>query len=423
MIFGKRSRALPATRRRLALKQGLRLEHLEHRIVFAGLSPVAVNDLYHAVADQPLEIATTGVLANDTDAEADLLTALEFRGPSHGSLTLNPDGSFVYTPDPDFRGMDGFLYQASDGTSLSSLAAVTIHVTDPNSAPQGQLDSYSVPEDGILGIGSTHGLLVSDGELTSELVVVELMVMAVNDARVAMDDEYFTDKNTSLSVAVPGVLANDVDADGDTLTVEVVDAPSHGTLTLAADGSFLYEPDPDYVGADEFSYRAKDGLEGAIARVSIQVRAENERPKAVNDSYRVGGNSEFVVGGADGVLRNDSDPDGDALSAVLFRGPSYGNLTLNSDGSFSYTPNAGFSGIDSFLYRASDGDLQSRLAVVTLRVSGPVQPSQVASLAGPASNVSKENRFSRAQAVDSVMDTLSVENLLTAELDSLLSLV
>ena len=102
MIFGKRYRALPAARRRQALKQNLRLEHLEHRIVFAGLAPVAVNDVYEAVSNQALEVAASGVLANDTDAEGDALTALEFRGPSHGELIFNDDGSFQYTPDPDF---------------------------------------------------------------------------------------------------------------------------------------------------------------------------------------------------------------------------------------------------------------------------------------------------------------------------------
>jgi hypothetical protein len=91
-------------------------------------------------------------------------------------------------------------------------------------------------------------------------------------------------------------------------------------------------------------------------------------PQAVNDSYMATAGSTLTVT-APGVLANDTDPDGDPLTAVLVSGPAHGTLTLNTNGSFSYTPNAGFLGTDSFTYQANDGYLNSKTATVTLAVN------------------------------------------------------
>src|SRR5688500_1856002 len=91
----------------------LRVEHLEDRMVLSGVSPMAVNDLYDAIMDEPLEIGSPGILANDTNA----VSASLFTGPEHGSVTLAEDGSFVYTPEAGYLGMDSFTYTASDGAS------------------------------------------------------------------------------------------------------------------------------------------------------------------------------------------------------------------------------------------------------------------------------------------------------------------
>ena len=124
-------------------------------MVFSGASPVAVNDLYQAIADETLEVSTNGVLSNDSDAEGDALTAHEFTGPQNGTLQLNEDGTFAYTPNPGFSGTDGFVYQVDDGTSQSYLAAVTLQVTTPNLAPSGENDAYTVDEDGTLEVRPT----------------------------------------------------------------------------------------------------------------------------------------------------------------------------------------------------------------------------------------------------------------------------
>ena len=74
-----------------------------------------------------------------------------------------------------------------------------------------------------------------------------------------MDDSYSADENKSLTIAAPGVLANDSDADGQALSVIIAAGPNHGILNLSTDGSFVYTPTTDYDGPDEFIYTASDG--------------------------------------------------------------------------------------------------------------------------------------------------------------------
>ena len=165
------------------------------------------------------------------------------------------------------------------------------------------------------------------------------------------------------------MLGNDADPDGDPLTAVLVTGPSHGSLTVNANGSFSYTPAADYAGGDSFSYRASDGtLTSNVATVTLTVTAVNDAPTAAGDAYSTAEDTVLTVAGP-GVLGNDADPDGDPLTAVLVTGPSHGSLTVNANGSFSYTPAANYAGGDSFSYRASDGTLTSNVATVTLTVT------------------------------------------------------
>jgi len=120
-----------------------------------------------------------------------------------------------------------------------------------------------------------------------------------------------------------------------------------------------YTPDANYHGPDGFTFKANDGLaDSNVATVTITVDPINDAPVAAADAYNVDQDDALNVA-APGVLGNDSDVDGDGLSAVLATGPSNGQIELHADGSFTYTPNQGFSGADSFTYRASDGSAQS----------------------------------------------------------------
>jgi VCBS repeat-containing protein len=307
----------------------------EETTVFLTITPVndaptAVDDEFSVNEDQTLYVAGPGILTNDTDPEGDLLSSFVVAAPLHGSLSLSSDGSFVYTPNPNFSGIDTFTYRVSDG-SLPSLNVATVTIT----------------------------------------------VLPVNDVPIARDDVFATSEDMPLFVAAPGVLANDSDADGDPLTAILVNNPLHGSVTLNADGSFTYTPDPLFNGVDTFTYRASDGLATSeIATVTILVGATNHAPTANDDDFETSEGQALIVS-APGVLGNDTDPDGDLLSSFLITNPQNGTLVLNSDGSFTYIPNSFFSGIDSFTYQTSDGELLSNVATVTITVL-PVNDPPVA---------------------------------------------
>ena len=143
----------------------------------------------------------------------------------------------------------------------------------------------------------------------------------------------------------------------------IVDDAINGTLTLAADGSFLYAPDPDFNGTDVFTYQASDGTERSnLATVTITVAPQNDEPVAENDGHTTTQDVSLGVSRDDGVLSNDGDVDGDPLVANLIADVANGTLVLNSDGSFTYTPDSGFSGTDSFTYQANDGTEDSNIA-------------------------------------------------------------
>ncbi len=358
-------------------------------------APVAVNDAYSTNEDTPLTVPAPGVLGNDTDGDGNPLTAsvVAGSGPAHGTLAFNQNGAFSFTPAANFNGTDTFTYKASDGTAQSNPATVTITVTPVNDAPTAAADTYDTPEDtaltiaapGVLGndsdpdsstltaavvTGPGHGTLTlnpfngtdtftyraNDGTLDSDLATVTITVTAVNDAPVATNDAYSTNEDTPLTVPAPGVLDNDTDPDGNPLTAWVESGTSHGTLTL-------------FNGTDTFTYRANDGtLDSDLATVTITVTAINDAPVATNDAYTTDEDTALTVA-APGVLGNDSDLDSSTLTAALVTGPVHGTLTLNANGSFTYTPAANFNGTDSLTYHASDGSLTSDPATVTITVT------------------------------------------------------
>ena len=196
-----------------------------------------------------------------------------------------------------------------------------------------------------------------------------ITITATNDEPTAADDAYSTTEDTALTVAAPGVLGNDSDPDHDPLSAVLVSGPSHGTLTLNANGSFTYTPD------DQLQRQRLLHLPGQRRHPGVQPGHRDDHdhrhqrpPDRRRRSYSTAEDTTLTVN-APGVLANDNDPTATPLSAVLVSGPSHGTLTLNANGSFTYTPAANFNGTDSFTYRASDGTLTSTPATVTITVT------------------------------------------------------
>jgi len=195
-----------------------------------------------------------------------------------------------------------------------------------------------------------------------------------NTPPTAVNDTFTTAEDTGLNVAVAnGVLKNDTDPNASqSLSAVVVTQPAHGTLTLNANGSFIYTPAANYNGPDSFTYRASDGIgQSSPATVNITVTAVNDAPVAVNNSFNATQNTALNVDQAGGVLANDTDTEGNALTATIVTQPQHGTVTLNANGSFVYTPATGYTGPDSFTYRASDGPAQSSPATVNITVAAP----------------------------------------------------
>lgn len=379
-------------------------------------APVAVNDTYATLVDTPLTVAANGVLANDTDANGDTLTATATSLPAQGSLSLASDGGFVYTPAAGYSGSDSFSYTVDDGHGGSATAIVALTVSASNTAPQAAADTYSatqditltvtapgvlsndtdadgdtltaavagLPANGTLSLAGNGGFVytpasgytgtdsftytVSDGLGASATATVTIVVNAVNQAPVAVNDAYTTPLNTKLTVAVPGVLSNDSDPNGDAITASRRTSPVNGTLTIKTAGNIVYTPTTGFTGTDTFTYWASDALgKRSWATVTITVTPVNTFPAAINDVYTTPQDTSLSIA-APGVLGNDSDSDGDPLTASVASQPLQGSLNLAADGGFVYTPTAGYIGSDSFTYTVVDGRGGSATASVTLSV-------------------------------------------------------
>jgi len=387
--------------------------------------PTANADGYTTAEDATLIIAAPGVLANDLDPDGDALSAVLVSSVAHGTLDLSANGAFIYTPSLNYTGVDTFTYRTDDGVISSGIATVTITVTPVNDAPVALNDAYTVAEDATLLISvpgvlandtdldndtltavlvssTAHGTLelsangafiytpslnytgvdtftyrASDGVISSGIATVTITVTPVNDGPVALADSYFVNEDTTFVIAVPGVLSNDSDVDGDALTVTLVNSVANGNLNLSANGSFTYTPSLHQTGAVTFTYTVTDGLAvSGPATVTITITPLNDMPVAANDAYTTVEDTILTVA-APGLLANDGDVDGDALSAVLVTGVSQGSLEMSADGAFTYAPSLNFTGLVTFTYRATDGAADSAPATVSITVT-PVNDAPVA---------------------------------------------
>jgi hypothetical protein len=383
-------------------------------------APDAVDDFYTTRPGQAVSISVPGVLGNDSDPDGDaLVVTLISDAPDHGAISLFPDGHFTYTPTPGYVGTDSFVYQITDG--FGGFDSATVTITMLNAAPDAVDDTYtmrpgetlSVAIPGVLGNDSDpdgdalvvtlisdapdHGSIVlfPDGHFTYTPVAgyvgtdsfvyqitdgfggfdsATVTITMANAAPDAVNDTYTMRPGETLSVAIPGVLGNDTDADGDALVVTLIsDAPDHGTILLFPDGHFTYTPVAGYVGTDSFVYQITDGF-GGFDSATVTITMANAAPDAVNDTYTMRPGETLSVA-IPGVLGNDTDADGDALVVTLISdAPDHGTIVLFPDGHFTYTPVAGYVGTDSFVYVISDGFGGSDSATVTISVGGANLP-------------------------------------------------
>lgn len=407
-----------------------------------------------AIGDQSLDEGDTLVL-NLSASGNDSLTlsfSLNAEAPSFVSLIDNGDDTATLTIAPAFS--DSGTYEATisvtDG-ELSDSETITITVYDFNQIPTADDQNVLTDEDVALDItltGSdpdgdalifnvltmpTNGELsgtfpnltytpnanfygedsfifeVCDPESLCDTGTISITVVPVNDDPIAEDDTYEVKNSEKLIVAAPGILSNDTNVEGDTLSAALVDAPTNGNVVLYADGSFSYAPYLDFVGSDTFTYTASnDVFESNVATVTINVLDANVAPVVVDEEYVVNMDGLLSVP-APGVLANDTDANGDSLIPILVTDVSNGQLKLRPDGSLQYTPDIGFSGVDSFTYKVSDGVLESDVLEVIINVtSSSYTPANINLLLNP----NFDNGFMNWELIDaqiwSVFDGVTI---------------
>ncbi|MBB2494787.1 retention module-containing protein, partial [Aquipseudomonas ullengensis] len=393
-------------------------------------APVANDDA--ATSDENLSV-TIAVLSNDTDAENNTLTVTGVTQGANGSVVIDAvSGNPIYTPNGGFSGSDSFTYTISDGNSGTSTATVNITVNPKNDVPVAVTDSITLSEGGTATIlvggatsvlandsdadgdpltatlvtGPTNGSLtlnangtfsythngsettsdsftykVNDGSVDGNTVTVNIGVTPVNDAPVANDDFYTINEDQTLVLPLPlnELVTNDTDADGDSLRAYMISGASNGSFSVVG-SNVVFTPTPGFSGAASFTYGIYDGKGGtSTATVHITVNPVNDAPVAVTDSISVseGGTATILASGATSVLTNDSDAESDPLTATLVTGPANGTLTLNADGTFSYTHNGSETTTDSFTYKVNDGTVDGNTVTVNIGVT-PINDAPVA---------------------------------------------
>lgn len=249
-------------------------------------APFANDDSFSILHDQPYSGSVYG-----WDLDSDILTYSIASGPSHGTISnFDPaTGSYEYLPDELYAGSDSFTFEVSDGIAIQQgLVAIDVY----NNAPTGNSDSYTTPTDGT---------------------------------RIITADE------------MSGVTSNDTDPDQPTvdnvLDAVLVSGPSHAQMfILNADGSFTYNPVPDYVGADSFTYIASDRID-ASEPTTVTIDVINLPPDANDDTFELPADAPDIL--VFDVMANDSDPENEQITIIAVSSNTLGT-TVWTDGQVIY---------------------------------------------------------------------------------------
>ena len=413
--------------------------------------PIAMNDAYLLAGESLIVGAVDGVLSNDSDPNGDPLTATLLTPPSTGTLTFNSDGSFSYVAPPHEQEVTiaappeeeeetiSFTYVADDGELQSNVATVTIST---ESGPQiSQIDDLTTYVGETVAPGFTvrpghatitarssnqsvlpnNGITISEGGRNRTLTLVPtsagativtvevsaesgeasmnfaLLVLPADGPRISSIDDVVVYKGQSVDPIT--FVVGDNETPSEQLKIEVAtdneDLLPSGNIATAGEGgsrSVILNPTAGKTGMAVVTVTVEDA-DGNRTSSSFRIEVlQTGTPVAVDDYYAGSGSEQLVVSAADGVLANDSDPDGDLLTAVLETAPSEGSLALNPDGSFIYIPAhyepeisalaEGESGAPeepthpplTFTYRASDGLLMSPPATVSLALEHEEEP-------------------------------------------------
>ena len=369
--------------------------------------PVAQNQTVATAEDTAKAITLVA-----TDAEDNPLTYAIVDHPGHGVLA-GAAPNVVYTPDTDWNGQDTFTFRANDGSSNSNTATVTVNVSAQNDAPNilsisATPDTITFPSTTTLTViaedpegdditytwsktsGQGSVTFTPNGTTAAATSVASfgmsgsyVLEVTATDGSDASTDSVMVNVQSSgntapfalaQSVTAAQAMAKDItlaatDPDGDDLTYTIVTLPSHGTLS-GSEPNVTYTSDGGYSGSDSFTFKANDETEDSnTATVSITV-ITNAAPVAESQSLT------FDQDDDQAVVLVAIDDDENPLSYSIVDQPDHGSISGVLP-SLIYSPAPGWSGVDSFTFKANDGYVDSNTATITLTVRGiPVAEDQ-----------------------------------------------
>ncbi|GAA0892976.1 hypothetical protein GCM10009122_26550 [Fulvivirga kasyanovii] len=389
------------------------------------------------------------LVSNNTDPDGDPIAVSFPEGTTTTAgitITDNGNGTINYTPAANYFGQDTLFYTVCDNISVVNCVSDTLFITinpvnDEPSFTKGanqtvnedagsqtvtgwgtsldngasnesdQTLSFIVTNDNnglfsVQPIIDANGVLTytpaenangtatvtvilkdnggtsNGGDDTYETQTFTITISPINDAPVAFDDSNSVDEDNTLTLtAANGLLANDTDIDGDALTVTLFEVEgttypagttvnlSQGDLTVNLDGSYSFIPASDYNGTlPEVTYTVSDDVLTDEGSLTISISPVNDEPVAIDDSKSTVENTTLTVSADNGILANDTDVDGDALTITEFEvgGTTYpagttanlteGSLTINGDGSYTFVPATDYTGtVPQITYTVSDG--------------------------------------------------------------------
>ncbi|WP_421939882.1 Calx-beta domain-containing protein [Pedobacter sp.] len=414
--------------------------------------PVTITNVNDApVATAPALTTTEDTPANGTitatDADGDLLTFTVTTAPANGTVTVNTDGTYTYTPNANYNGTDVFTVSVNDGNGGIVAVTINVTVTPVNDIPvataaaittaqdtpvngtvtasdvDGDALSFTLttppahgtvvvnangtytytPTPGYVG-NDTFTITVSDGKGGTVTVTIPVTITDVNDAPVATAPALTTAEDTPANGTITAT-----DADGDPLTFTVTTAPANGTVTVNADGTYTYTPNANYNGTDVFTVTVSDGKGGTTTvTINVTVTPVNDAPVATAPAIATPQNA--PVNGS----VTASDVDGDALSFTLTTPPAHGTVVVNANGSYTYTPTAGYVGADTFTVTVSDG--KGGVVTVTIPVNVTLIPAASMSLTKVSTNtVSKEGDVINYNIVVTNTGNVTLTNVTVAD--------
>jgi large repetitive protein len=388
-------------------------------VIIANVAPVAADDRATTDEDTPVVVdllkltAAPGTPGKDVDPDGDALV-ISSATASNGTVTINPDGTVLYTP------ADIITYTVSDGEGGFSTASATITVVSVNDPPVARPDvaitnedqsltfavlgndtdpehdtlsvvvasvpaaqgSVAINPDGTLTFTpafdfngtATITYQISDGNGGTATSTVTVTVVPQPEAPRPLPDGATTAEDTPVTI---NVLANDADPDGDTIRVTAATVnPAQGSVTINADGTITFTPAADFNGTAVITYDVTDDTgRVSTATATITVTPINDAPVALTDTGTVGSRGAITIN----PLGNDRDPDGPSLTITAVDGKPIapggsvtiagGRVTLNPDGTLTFVPNPGYSGSLEFSYEISDGAGGFAAAMIQLSVT------------------------------------------------------